>query len=58
VLVEKAKPTCTQDEFDGYVWDDEKVREQPIKENDHSMDMLRYAVRYRDKGRTLDNWKW
>jgi phage terminase large subunit len=58
VLVEKAMPTSTAEEFDGYVWDDEKVREQPVKENDHGMDMLRYAVRYRDKGRTLDNWKW
>jgi hypothetical protein len=24
----------------------------------HNCDAARYVCRYRDKGRTLDNWKW
>lgn len=42
------KPTSTLSEIDGYVWarnrDGSIVKEVPIKENDHGMDMLRYAV--------------
>ncbi len=47
VLVEAAKPTCTVEEFPGYVWDTgagKALKEAPLKENDHSMDALRYAV--------------
>ena len=32
------------DEFNSYRYDPEKPKEQPIKENDHLMDALRYAV--------------
>lgn len=34
-----------QDEAQGYVWDDEKGLDAPVKENDHYMDSTRYFVR-------------
>ncbi|MFD8075819.1 phage terminase large subunit [Streptomyces sp. NPDC059718] len=65
-LVEKDKaleaskrPTCTVEEIVGYVWDkgtakaqaDEKPpKEQPLKENDHGCDCMRYVVAERDLG--------
>lgn len=33
-----------QKEFQGYVWDDKKGSDVPVKENDHLMDALRYGV--------------
>ncbi|MEN6507080.1 MAG: phage terminase large subunit [Planctomycetaceae bacterium] len=46
------RPTCTEDEFTGYVWPKDPsgriVKEAPIKENDHGMDAMRYAVMYLD----------
>lgn len=52
------RPTCTEEEIDGYVWakspgeagkkDSETLKEQPVKKNDHGMDALRYAVAYAD----------
>lgn len=51
------KPTCTQDEFAGYVWDktpDGKPnKETPHKVDDHGMDAVRYAVMYIDNA---PNW--
>ena len=50
-LVSAKKPTCTEDEFDGYVWDTtggQKRGEQPVKKNDHGMDVTRYGVAYFD----------
>lgn len=51
-LMEKRKPTGTQQEPDGYVWqkgkDGKPVKEEPVKENDHGMDATRYAVAYED----------
>lgn len=41
-LVENKLPLCTEDEFDGYVWNDKITKEQPVKENDHGMDPMRY----------------
>jgi len=41
-----SKPTCTEDEFDGYVWDDKKTKEQPVKERDDGMDCVRYLCTY------------
>lgn len=42
------KPTSTLQEFPGYVWpiasSGKAVKESPVKENDHGMDTLRYAV--------------
>jgi phage terminase large subunit len=47
-LAEARKPLCTADEFDVYVWpkskDGKPVKEDPVKENDHGMDAMRYAV--------------
>jgi PBSX family phage terminase large subunit len=34
-----------QDEAQGYVWDDEKGIDAPVKENDHYMDSTRYFIR-------------
>lgn len=52
-LEEKKKPTCTDEEYDGYVWavpknpaagNAQKKGEEPVKENDHGMDAERYLV--------------
>ena len=37
--------TNTFREFGGYVWDISSEEDRPLKENDHSMDSLRYMVR-------------
>lgn len=47
-LEEQKKPCCTDEEFDGYVWEDKTTKEEPIKENDHGMDMVRYTVMHFD----------
>lgn len=50
-LASKAKPTSTIEEIVGYVWDTKEgkqPREQPVKEDDHGMDAMRYMVAYRD----------
>lgn len=47
------KPCCTDEEWDSYIWDKEKSRnrgEEPVKENDHGLDCLRYGVRFADSG--------
>ncbi len=42
------RPVCTEQEFDSYVWpksaDGRSLKEAPIKEHDHGLDSLRYAV--------------
>lgn len=51
-LADAHKPQCAQDEILDYVWDAAKMRaagdntsrEAPLKDNDHSMDALRYLV--------------
>lgn len=43
-LREARGPTCLEDEIPAYVWADNKSKEQPVKENDHALDMMRYAV--------------
>ncbi len=42
-------PTCTEEEMTGYVWAVKPgnaggLKEAPVKENDHGMDAMRYAV--------------
>lgn len=49
-LYEAKLPTCTREEFPGYVWADGRKKEEPVKENDHGMDATRYAVMYLDSG--------
>jgi PBSX family phage terminase large subunit len=56
LLDEAKKPTCTEEEFDGYVWDtsnNRKQGEEPLKVNDHGMDALRYLVAQFDLGPTM-----
>lgn len=61
-LDEAKKPLCTEEEITGYVWAVKPgaaggVKEQPVKENDHGMDALRYMVAQRDLGgRTRLRW--
>ena len=46
-LLDAKKPTCTAQEFDGYVWDTRQGRsrgESPLKEDDHGCDATRYRV--------------
>lgn len=40
------RPTCTMDEFPGYVWahGEKGPKETPVKINDHGMDTMRYLV--------------
>jgi phage terminase large subunit len=52
-LVDAKKPCGTAEEVVGYVWDAQpgkQPKEVPVKENDHSMDALRYIVADRDLG--------
>lgn len=47
------RPCCTDTirEFSSYVWDDsaaERGEDRPLKQNDHAMDMIRYAL-YTDR---------
>lgn len=50
-LVDAKKPTSTEEEVPGYIWDvgaGKKIKEQPLKENDHGCDAARYLVMHRD----------
>lgn len=49
------KPACTEEEITGYVWAVKPgnaggLKEEPVKENDHGMDAMRYMVAARDLG--------
>lgn len=47
LLVERRAPTCTAEEVESYVWRhgaDGQPTEEPVKENDHGLDCLRYLV--------------
>ena len=52
-LADKWKPTSTLGEFDNYVWakasEGKNEKEEPVKEDDHGMDTLRYAVRFANR---------
>lgn len=54
------KPTCTEEEMTGYVWAVKPgggVKEEPLKQDDHGMDCLRYMVAQLDlTGRTRVRW--
>lgn len=41
------KPYRVEDEFDNYLWANTQ-KEQPVKKDDHGMDMIRYGVMYLD----------
>ena len=46
-LVEAKRPTCTAEEFPGYVWEG-KGKDRPVKVDDHGLDCVRYLVAERD----------
>jgi PBSX family phage terminase large subunit len=46
-LLDRKKPSCTQDEIPGYVWSDKK-QDTPVKEDDHGSDAMRYIVAEQD----------
>lgn len=56
-LANAKKPTCTLEEVVGYIWDrgtakaqldGKPPKEEPVKEDDHGMDAMRYMVAQRD----------
>lgn len=49
-LIEAKKPTCCEEEVEGYVWAEGAAgtKEQPVKKDDHGLDCVRYAVAYVD----------
>lgn len=47
-LKRRGLPTCTMEELGSYVWNPSK--DQPVKENDHGMDAMRYLVVHKDLG--------
>lgn len=54
-LADAGKPTCTREEMPGYIWAVRPgavggLKEEPLKQNDHGADALRYAVAERDLG--------
>lgn len=52
LLADERKPTSTEQELPGYIWqtagDGRPNKEEPLKLNDHGADCLRYAVMYLD----------
>ena len=48
-LIEAKRPTCTEEEIDGYVWGNHATKERPVKENDHGCDAVRYFVAWADR---------
>lgn len=56
-LVSRKLPTCTAEEFPGYVWAKPGVgaqvkapKEEPLKQDDHGMDQVRYLCAEREIG--------
>lgn len=53
LLLETRKPTCTEQEWDSYVWKPATAagitKEEPLKVDDHGMDGVRYFVAYVDR---------
>lgn len=47
-LAEAGKPTCITEEIGGYVWNDHKNKDEPVKENDDLVDTLRYGIAEHD----------
>lgn len=54
-LADKGKPTKTEDELDGYVWDEKLTRitnskkdELPVDKDNHGVDPMRYMVAFVD----------
>ena len=50
-LIDAGKPTCLRDELGMYCWDTRnpnRLKDEPIKANDHALDSARYVCRYVD----------
>ena len=47
------KPIRTEQEFQTYIWSNHKTKDEPVKQDDHGMDMIRYAVMYADASRRI-----
>jgi hypothetical protein len=52
-LVYRHKPTCTQEEWEGNVWDTKKMdqdkhKDLPVDKDNHGMDVVRYGVAFVD----------
>lgn len=45
-LVDSGRPTCALEEIVGYVWDEDFLDDEPIADNDHAMDAMRYVQRW------------
>lgn len=50
-LVDHGLPTCGIEEVVGYVWDEDFLADEPVAENDHFCDQMRYVVRWVDSHR-------
>lgn len=53
VLVDAVRPTCTAEEWAGYIWDTgggKKAKESPVKEQDDGLDCTRYVAAELDRG--------
>lgn len=51
-LYDAKKPTCTVEEFPGYIWAIKpggELKEEPKKEGDHGMDTGRYVAQYEER---------
>jgi PBSX family phage terminase large subunit len=58
-LAEAGKPTSTVEEITGYVWPEGKTgdkAEEPVKEDDHGMDDMRYMASHRDRSEYRVRW--
>ena len=55
-LADRKRPTRTVEEFGGYVWNDRVKREEPLKQDDHGMDALRYLCKELDIDRRVTAW--
>jgi hypothetical protein len=42
-LLDQGKPTCTEEEIQGYVWQG-SGKDEAVKEDDHGMDLIRYLA--------------
>lgn len=40
------KPACSEEEVDGYVWQQDATKDAPVKKDDHGMDCWRYLCAY------------
>jgi phage terminase large subunit len=65
-LEDRKLPVSTKDEISGYVWADKRKKEEPLDEDNHGMDTMRYAVMHIDgkmavtsimKARTAGLWR-